>query len=131
VRTVVFCGPRTRRAPLPIDGGTLPYRLDCVLIGDQDGAAVLARLRACASGGQPWSEADRLDLVFLPLMRHTLDTEAVVREGLELAEALPTSEQPRANKYGRSLFNGLPYWGKRARCWPWRIIMWARRHSIA
>lgn len=96
VQTVVFCGPRTRQAPLPIDGGTLPYRLDSVLVGAQDGAATLARLRAVAAGGQPWSEADRLDLVLLPLMRHEQDTEAVVRAGLTLAASLPAVEQPRA-----------------------------------
>jgi hypothetical protein len=96
VQTVVLCGPRTRRAPLPIDGGTLPWRLDFVLVGNQDGEATLARLRAVASGGGAWSEADRLDLVLLPLMRHARETEAVVREGLTLAESLPVAEQPRA-----------------------------------
>jgi hypothetical protein len=96
VQTVVFCGPRTRQTPLPIDWGTLPYRMDCVLVGDLDGEATLARLRALAQSGRPWGEADRLDLVLLPLMRHVQDTEAVVREGLTLAEALPAADQPRA-----------------------------------
>ncbi len=96
VRTVVFCGPHTRQAPLPIDGGSLPYRLEGVLIGAQDGAATLARLRGLAAGGGAWSEADRLDLVLLPLMRQELGTEEVIRAGLELAEALPAAEQPRA-----------------------------------
>ncbi len=96
VQTVVFCGPRTRQAPLPIDGGTLTYRLDGVLVGAQDGAVTLVRLRALAASGGPWGEADRLDLMLLPLMRHELETEVVVREGLVLAEALPAAEQPRA-----------------------------------
>jgi hypothetical protein len=96
VHTVVFCGPRTRQAPLPIDGGTLPYRLEGVALGAQDGVATLERLRALAASGRPWSEADRLDLVLLPLMRHALGTEEVIRAGLEVAEALPGTEQRRA-----------------------------------
>jgi hypothetical protein len=96
VQTVVFCGPRTRRTPRPVDGGSLPYRLDGVLVGDQDGAATLARLQALAESGRPWSEADRLDLALLPLMQHEQETEAVVRAGLTLAESLPVAEQPRA-----------------------------------
>ncbi len=96
VQTVVLCGPRTRTAAGPIDLAPLPYRLTCVLIGDGDGEATLARLRALAATGQPWSQEDRLDLALLPVLRHGRDTEAVVREGLELARALPAAEQPRA-----------------------------------
>lgn len=36
-----------------------------------------------------------LDLLLPPLMRHAWDTEAVVREGLTLASALPAVGQPR------------------------------------
>ncbi len=96
IRTVVFCGPGTGQVPLPLDGGSLPYRLEGVAVGVQDGAATLARLRTLAAGGGPWGEVDRLDLVLLPLMRHNLGTEEVVREGLRLAAALPPPDQPRA-----------------------------------
>jgi len=41
------------------------------------------------------SEEDRLDLVLLPLMRHKQGTEAVAREGLALARALPPDARPR------------------------------------
>lgn len=96
VHTVVFCGPRTRQPLLPLEGGSLPYRLESVPVGQQDGTATLARLQALAAEGDHWSEADRLDLMLLPLMRHELGTEEVIRAGLVLAEALPAAEQPRA-----------------------------------
>jgi hypothetical protein len=96
VHTVAICGPRTRQAPSPLNLAPIPYRLTCVLVGDQDGEATLVRLRALAASGQPWNEEDRLDLVLLPLMRQGQGTEAVVREGLALARALPATEQPRA-----------------------------------
>ena len=66
-----------------------------MLIGDQDGEATLARLRDLVARGQPWADADRLDLTLLPLYQHERDTEPVVREGLDLARALPLEEQPR------------------------------------
>ncbi len=95
ILTVVLCGPRTKRAPTPIDLDPIPYRLVCMLIGDQDGEATLARLRELVASGRPWADADRLDLTLLPLFRHARNTETVVREGLDLARALPVEEQPR------------------------------------
>jgi hypothetical protein len=95
IHTVILCGPGVRKAPQPIDLGPLPYTISYVLIGTQDGDAVLLRLQALRSAGAVWSEADRLDLYLLLLMRHRQDTETVAREGLALAEALPPNERPR------------------------------------
>ena len=95
--TLVLCGPRTRAVPPTIDLAPIPYQLTCVRLGDQDGEAALARLRVLAGGGGIWGPEDRLDLALLPLMRHAAGTgtEAVVREGLELAQALPEGERAR------------------------------------
>lgn len=95
VWTVIVGGPGMRQAPPSIDLGMIPYRLTCVLLGDQDGEAVLVHLRALAVSGASWSETDRLDLYLLLLMRHRRDTETVAREGLALAEALPEADRPR------------------------------------
>ena len=95
--TLVLCGPRTRLLPRVIDLAPIPYRISCVRLGDQDGEAALARLRTLAASGGTWGPEDRLDLALLPLMRHAAGTgtEAVVREGLELAQALPEGERAR------------------------------------
>ncbi|HVA92330.1 MAG TPA: hypothetical protein VNL71_21095 [Chloroflexota bacterium] len=95
VWTVIVGGPGVRQAPPSIDLGMIPYRLTCVLLGDQDGEAVLIRLQTLAVSGAPWSETDRLDLYLLLLMRHRQGTETVAREGLALAEALPDADRPR------------------------------------
>lgn len=96
VLTVAICGPRSRAVPPPIDLAPIPYRLVCVKIGDQDGEGTLDRLRALAASGAPWSQADRMDLIMLPMLQHERDTESVVREGLTLATSLPAEQQPRA-----------------------------------
>ena len=93
--TLVLCGRRTRAVPAPMDLAPIPYKLTCVRLGDQDGEATLARLRTLAAGGGAWGPADRLDLALLPLMAHERPTEAVVREGLALAQALPEAERAR------------------------------------
>ena len=78
-----------------MDLAPIPYKLTCVRLGDQDGEATLARLRALAESGGAWGPADRLDLALLPLMAHERPTEAVVREGLALAQSLPEAERAR------------------------------------
>ena len=93
--TLVLCGRRTRAVPTPMDLAPIPYKLTCVRLGDQDGEATLVRLRALAAGGGAWGPADRLDLALLPMMAHERPTEAVVREGLVLAQALPEAERAR------------------------------------
>ena len=70
--------------PGPLDLWPIPYRLTCVRLGDQDGAAARAWLRALAASGGPWGAENRLDLAPLPLMRQGRGTDAVVREGLGL-----------------------------------------------
>jgi hypothetical protein len=94
--TVVLCGPGVRVAPAPIHIEALGYHMVFVLLGNQNGEATLERLRALAASGNPWTEEDRLDLVLLPLMRHKQGTEAVAREGLGLAGALPPDDRQRA-----------------------------------
>ena len=95
--TLVLCGPRTRLLPRVIDLAPIPYRITCVRLGDQDGEVALTRLRALPESGGAWGAEDRLDLALLPLMRHAagIGTEAVVREGLELAQALPEGQRAR------------------------------------
>jgi len=56
---------------------------------------VLARLQAVAAQGT-WTERDRLDLLFLPLMPHAMPMESVVRAGLEVAQRLPADWQDQA-----------------------------------
>jgi hypothetical protein len=82
--------------PEPIDVRLLRYRLTFVRLADQDGDAILTRLRALATSSRQWSETDRMDLVLMPLMRLPQGTEDVLRESVALARSLPPAWQPRA-----------------------------------
>jgi len=96
VLVVVLCGPKPGRLPLSGDLGLgIPLRMLFVRLVEEPAEVVLARLQAVAAQGT-WTERDRLDLLFLPLMPHAMPMESVVRAGLEVAQRLPADWQDQA-----------------------------------
>ncbi len=95
VRTVIIYGPSVTRRPAPFIMPSLHCHPRMVLLGKRSGTRALSRLRALISCGQPLTEADRVDFMFLPLMRHARPAEIVAREAVALARQIPQPEQLR------------------------------------
>lgn len=93
IYTVVIYGAGVMVAADTVEGGWLYYRVENVLLGQEDGEAALARLEARVVRGAGLSSEERLDLIFLPLMRHRRPRAEVVRAAVELAEQLPAGQQ--------------------------------------
>jgi len=90
VHTVVLYGPRVTTAPPNrLDAGGHVFRLTNILLADQDGEAVLARLKAKRERQEPFADQDLVDLVLAPLMRQRRPLIEVVPELLPLVDALP------------------------------------------
>ncbi len=64
-----------------------------VLLGQEDGRATYQRLKALVESGGGLSPEDRLDLVFLPLMKQRRARRNVVKDALALARQLPEDQQ--------------------------------------
>jgi hypothetical protein len=69
VISAIFFGPAVRRRPPLLYLRTLRLRPYIVLLGNRSGTQTLRRLRTQVRSGLPLDEADRLDLMLLPLMR--------------------------------------------------------------
>lgn len=93
VFTVVLYGPGIRNARDTMTMGSLTFNTQNILIGKEDGEAVLQRLRDKAARGEPFDPADRVDLIFAPLMRHTHPVDAVLREVAPMTGRLPPDQQ--------------------------------------
>ena len=94
--TVVIYGAGINTAADGISAGAIEYSVSNIFIGRQDGEATYRRLtdQVAQTGGL--SAEDRLDLIFLPLMRHIRPRNEIVRDALELARALPEEQQGQA-----------------------------------
>jgi hypothetical protein len=64
-----------------------------ILVGQEDGDAVLQRLHEKAARGEPFTATDRVDLIFSPLMRQSRPVQDVLREAAPLTQHLPAAQQ--------------------------------------
>lgn len=96
VHTVVFYGAQVSVAPATLDGGAVQYSVYNVLRGQEDGEATYQRLRRQLQQSSGLNAEDRLDLIFLPLMRHVRERREVVAETVVLAQQLPERQQRQA-----------------------------------
>lgn len=101
VRTIaIYGGGRGRRSRsgrlvtrTRLDYGDVQYTVTNVFLDRLDGEATLGRLTAAVALRGSLSPEERLEVVFLPLMRHSRPELEVVRSALALAERLPAAEQ--------------------------------------
>jgi hypothetical protein len=93
VWTVVLYGAGIRNAPDTWQSGSHTFRVQNILVGQEDGDAVLQRLHEKAARGEPFTATDRVDLIFSPLMRQSRPVPDVLREAAPLTQRLPPAQQ--------------------------------------
>lgn len=95
IHTLVIYGADVVAASSEIVGGTIRYSVVSVLLGQQDGEAAYQYLRTQVESGGLTPE-ERLDLIFLPLMKHRRPRPEVIAGALDLARQLPELQQQEA-----------------------------------
>jgi len=91
--TVVIYGAGVATAAAEIDANAVRYTVYNVLLGQEDGRATYQRLKTLMESGNGLSPEDRLDLIFLPLMKQRRARRNVVKDALALARRLPEDQQ--------------------------------------
>jgi len=93
VWTVVLYGAGIRSARDTLQAGSLTFHVHNILVGKEDGDAVLRRLREKAARDEPFTSTDRIDLILAPLMRQKRVAEEVAREAAHLTIHLPYEQR--------------------------------------
>jgi hypothetical protein len=93
VQTVIFYGPDVRSAPDELTAGSLTFRTQNVLLGQEDGTTALHQMYAKVQRSEPLSEEDRAGLMLLPLMRQSTPLNALLPEVVAVAQALPVEQR--------------------------------------
>jgi hypothetical protein len=89
VITVIIYTADVKQADDGINIGTLVYNPQRVMMYEYDGDKTLAELAAKIEAGQDITDVDMLNLVFLPLMRHSVERGELAAKSVQLAQRIP------------------------------------------
>ena len=93
IHTMVISGAGISSAPETLNLCAVQYGVTNIFLGREDGEQTYQRLRARVKSGSGLEPEERLDLVFLPLMRNARPPVDVVSGAVALAQHLPEEQQ--------------------------------------
>ncbi len=103
IHTVIFYGPKVRRAPTELNIGAVQYKVHNVFLGQDDGDEMLAAIRRTLDEGRPLSPSQQVDLVFAPIMGQKQRSQArMCRDAFDQAQRI-TGEQDKRKAMGAIL----------------------------
>ncbi len=86
VRTAVIYGAGINSAPIFLDHGSIKYIVEPVFMGNYDGDKTYNELVEKINAGLTLTIQDKLNLIFLPLMRNSVEKSQRAIEAIELAQ---------------------------------------------
>jgi hypothetical protein len=96
VYPVIIYTSDVKSKPPPLKIGALTYAPDVILMNDYDGDTIFSQLEAKLNAGRELSEPDILNLVLLPLMKHTLPRRELAEKTIRLAQTIPDTKKRNA-----------------------------------
>ena len=88
VQTVIIYSSEVKTAVGELKVGSLTYAPDVVLMYEYDGNAIYEGLERKLKCGQELTDADMLNLIFLPLMRNEIARRELAEKTFELAQTI-------------------------------------------
>jgi hypothetical protein len=89
IQTVLIYTAEVKRKPRGLKIGSLEYNPNIILMGEYDGNAIFAELEAKIKAGQELADVALLNLVLLPLMKHTMPRRELAENTIKLAQKIP------------------------------------------
>ena len=96
IHTVVIYTSEVKNKPTGLKIGALAYNPDVILMGDYDGNAIFAELESKINAGDELTDTDMLNLVMLPLMRHTMPRHDLAVKSVALAQTIADTAKKEA-----------------------------------
>ena len=80
--------PDVKVAPPGIKSDTLVYNPHIIFMGNYNGDTIYSELNAKIKAGQELDDKEVLNLIFLPLMKHTIPRKELAAKTIELAQTI-------------------------------------------
>ena len=96
IHSVIIYTADVKIKPNGLHIGKLAYTPDIILMGAYDGNSIFSDLESKLEAKHDLSDLDMLNLVLLPLMRHTIPRKELAVKSIELAQAIPDMSKRNA-----------------------------------
>jgi hypothetical protein len=96
IRTVIIYTSDVTKADTALNIGSLAYNPDKIMMCEYDGNKIFVELDAKIKAGQELTDVDMLNLIFLPLMKHTIPRKELAVKSIELAQTIPNKTKQDA-----------------------------------
>lgn len=93
IHTVVIYSANVDNAPRSKNYGSIKYETQAVFMKDYDGDQIMKQLKTKIENNEELTERDELNLIFLPLMKSTVDCSKRAIEAVELAQKITDPEK--------------------------------------
>jgi hypothetical protein len=96
IQTVIIYSSDVTKTPPNLNTGSLIFAPDIVLMGKYDGNAIYAKLEAKLKAKQDLTDADIINLIFLPLMQTDIPKAELAEKSIKLAKTIPNRKKREA-----------------------------------
>jgi len=93
IQTAVVYGAGVEGAPEALDHGSIKYRVQNIYMGRYDGDAIYRGLLVKVERQEGLEEIDQLNLIFLPLMKSSVDRSLRAIDAVEVAKKIKDERQ--------------------------------------
>jgi hypothetical protein len=93
IRTIVVYSADIEDTMTTLDIGSIKYSLEAFYMSAMDGDSVYAGLRTKIDAGEPLTKQDLMSVVFLPLMKSSVNRVTRIEQSVELSNALTTERE--------------------------------------
>ena len=93
VRTIVVYSADIEETITTLDAGAIRYNVEAFYMSTLDGDKTYAALKAKVDAGEPLSKQDLMSIVFLPMMKNSVDKITRFEQSITLTKEMPANDE--------------------------------------
>ena len=93
VRTIVVYSADVKETITTLDAGAIKYNVEAFYMYALDGDKTYAEIKAKVDAGEPLTKQDLMSIVFLPMMKNSVDKAARFEHAINLSKEIPAENE--------------------------------------
>jgi len=93
IRTIVVYTANIKNTTTVLNAGAIRYSVDAFYMSAMDGDRTYETIRAKVAAGEPLTKQDLMSIVFLPMMKNSVDNVAVFERSINLSKEIHAKDE--------------------------------------